>query len=234
MSNKLSKRYKALTEKINKETNYSLEDAVKLTKELKSAKFDESVDISLRLGVDPRHADQMIRGAVILPHGTGKKVRVAAFVKDERFDEAKEAGADLVGNTSLMEDIKAGKMDFDILVTSPDMMGQIGQLGRILGPKGLMPNPKVGTISTDIGTAVTNLKGGQISFKVDKQGNVHAGIGKVSFDGDKIKENLETFIKEINKQKPASSKGRYIKSSSISLSMGPSVKIDSQELADIK
>ncbi len=161
-------------------------------------------------------------------------VRVAAFVKDERFDEAKEAGADLVGNTSLMEDIKAGKMDFDILVTSPDMMGQIGQLGRILGPKGLMPNPKVGTISTDIGTAVTNLKGGQISFKVDKQGNVHAGIGKVSFDGDKIKENLETFIKEINKQKPASSKGRYIKSSSISLSMGPSVKIDSQELADIK
>ena len=234
MSNKLSKRYKALTEKVNKETKYSLEDAVKLTKELKSAKFDESVDISLRLGVDPRHADQMIRGAVILPHGSGKKVRVAAFVKDERFDEAKEAGADIVGNTSLMEDIKAGKMDFDILVTSPDMMGQIGQLGRILGPKGLMPNPKVGTISADIGTAVTNLKGGQISFKVDKQGNIHAGIGKVSFDGDKIKENLETFIKAINKQKPSSAKGRYIRSSSISLSMGPSVKIDSQELADIK
>lgn len=234
MSNKLSKRYKALKEKVNKETHYSLEDAVKLTKELKSAKFDESVDISLRLGVDPRHADQMIRGAVILPHGSGKKVRVAAFVKDERFDEAKEAGADIVGNTSLMEDIKAGKMDFDILVTSPDMMGQIGQLGRILGPKGLMPNPKVGTISADIGTAVTNLKGGQISFKVDKQGNIHAGIGKVSFDDVKIKENLETFIKAINKQKPSSAKGRYIRSSSISLSMGPSVKIDSQELTDIK
>lgn len=234
MSKKLSKRYKALTEKINKDTHYSIEDAVKLATELKSAKFDESVDVALKLGVDPRHADQMIRGAVILPHGTGKKIRVAAFVKDERFDEAKEAGADVVGNTELFDDIKAGKMDFDILVTSPDMMGKIGQLGRILGPKGLMPNPKVGTISTDIATAVSNLKGGQISFRVDKKGNIHVSIGKASFDSVKLKENLETFIKEINKQKPASAKGKYIKSSSISLSMSPAVKVNSQELADIK
>ena len=234
MSQKLSKRYKALTEKIQKNTTYSIEDAVKLAIDLKSAKFDESVDVALRLGVDPRHADQMIRGAVILPHGTGKKVRVAAFVKDEKFDEAKEAGADIVGNTTLSDDIKAGKMDFDILVTSPDMMGQIGQLGRILGPKGLMPNPKVGTISPDIGTAISNLKGGQISFRVDKKGNIHVSIGKASFDSTKLQENLKTFIKAINKQKPASSKGKYIKSSSISLSMSPAVKVDSQELADIK
>jgi large subunit ribosomal protein L1 len=234
MSKKLSKRYKALIEKVKRDTSYSIKDAVELAIELKSAKFDESVDVALRLGVDPRHADQMIRGAVILPHGTGKKVRVAAFVKDERFDEAKEAGADIVGNTTLFDDIKAGKMDFDILVTSPDMMGQIGQLGRILGPKGLMPNPKVGTISPDIATAISNLKGGQISFRVDKKGNIHVSIGKASFDSTKLQENLETFIKEINKQKPASSKGKYIKSSSISLSMSPSVKVDSQELADIK
>ena len=234
MSKKLSKRYKSLLEKIQKDNKYSLSDAVSLVKDLKSAKFDETVDISLQLGVDPRHADQMIRGAVILPNGTGKKVKVAAFVKDDKFDEAKEAGADIVGNTTLSDDIKAGKIDFDILVTSPDMMGQIGQLGRILGPKGLMPNPKVGTISADIPSAISNLKGGQISFKVDKKGNIHVGVGKASFTKEKLQENVETFIKEINKQKPSSSKGKYIKTSVISLSMSPAVKMDSQELADIK
>jgi large subunit ribosomal protein L1 len=230
---KVSKRYKSLLEKIE-DKKYNLADGVKKLKELKSAKFDESIDISLKLAVDPRHADQMIRGAVVLPHGTGKSVRVAVFAKGVKADEAKKAGADIVGNDDLMEQISSGKIDFDVLIATPDMMGVVGKLGRVLGPKGLMPNPKVGTVSMDVTKAVSDAKGGQVSYRVDKKGIIQAGIGKVSFDENKIKENIESLVIAINKQKPASSKGRYIKSSFVSLTMSPSVNIDELELLDLK
>ena len=231
---KLSKRYKALQEKVVKEKDYSLSEALKALKELKSAKFDESVDISLKLGVDPRHADQMIRGSVVLPNGTGKRVRVAVFAKGAKLDEAKTAGADIAGSDDLMESISGGNIDFDILIATPDMMGMIGKLGRILGPKGLMPNPKVGTVTMDVAKAVENAKGGQVTYKVDKKGNIHAGVGKVSFDSDKLQENIEAFVKAVNKQKPASAKGRYIRSSFLSLTMSPSVGLDTQELMELR
>jgi len=230
----MSKRYKQLLEKIDNTKMYNLKEATIVLKDLKSAKFDETVEIALNLNVDPRHADQMVRGAIVLPHGTGKTVRVAVFAKGTKADEAKAAGADIVGTDDLVADIKAGIFNFDVVVAAPDCMGLVGQIGRILGPKGLMPNPKTGTVTPDVATAVKNVKGGQVAFRVDKKGNIHAGIGKASFDADKIAENLTSLLVAINKQKPASAKGRYIKTGALSLTMSPAVKLDVNELADIK
>jgi len=234
MAKKPSKRREALLKKVDATKEYSVDEAMATLKELKSAKFDETVEVALNLNVDPRHADQMVRGSVVLPHGTGKEVRVAVFAKDAKADEAKAAGADLVGAADLIEDIQAGKIDFDIVISTPDMMGVLGKVARILGPKGLMPNPKTGTVTMDVAKAVENAKGGQVNFRVDKKGNIHAGIGKISFDQDKIKENFITLLEKVNRAKPASAKGRYITTAAISLTMSPSIKLDSSEVMDIK
>ncbi|MDR0408101.1 MAG: 50S ribosomal protein L1, partial [Campylobacteraceae bacterium] len=203
-------------------------------KELKSAKFDETIEVALKLNVDPRHADQMVRGSVVLPAGTGKVVRVAVIAKDIQADEAKKAGADIVGSDDLIEDIQKGIFNFDVLIATPNMMGLVGKVGRLLGPKGLMPNPKTGTVTMDVAKAVENVKGGQVNFRVDKQGNIHAGIGKISFSDEQIMDNLTTFIKAINKHKPSAAKGRYIKTAAISLTMSPSVSLETQELMDLR
>ncbi len=229
----MAKRYKSLKEKIELR-DYSLADTCTLLKELKSTKFDESVEVALNLNVDPRHADQMIRGAVVLPNGTGKTVRVAVFAKGVKVDEAKAAGADIVGNDDLVETVMAGNIDFDVLIATPDCMGLVGKLGRVLGPKGLMPNPKVGTVTMDVTKAVNDAKGGQVSYRVDKKGNMQAAVGKISFSTEAIKENIEAFLAAINKQKPASAKGRYITNAAISLTMSPSINVDASELMDIK
>ncbi len=231
---KISKRFKALTEKVEAEKKYSVNEAVALVKDMQSAKFDETVDVALRLNVDPRHADQMIRGAVVLPNGTGKTVRVAVFAKGVKVDEAKAAGADIVGNDDLVATVQGGEINFDVLIATPDCMGLVGKLGRILGPKGLMPNPKVGTVTMDVTKAVNDAKGGQVAYRVDKKGNMQAGIGKVSFSAQAIEENLTAFVAAINKQKPSTAKGRYIATGAISLTMSPSISIDTQELIDIK
>lgn len=230
---KISKRYKALSEKIE-ERDYSFAEACSLVKNLASAKFDESVEVSLNLNVDPRHADQMIRGAVVLPNGTGKTVRVAVFAKGAKVDEAKAAGADIVGNDDLVETVQGGEINFDVLIATPDCMGLVGKLGRILGPKGLMPNPKTGTVTMDVTKAVNDAKGGQVAYRVDKKGNMQAAVGKVSFSEEAIKENIESFVKAINKAKPSSAKGRYITNAALSLTMSPSVNVDTAELMDLK
>ncbi len=234
MGKKISKRFQELNKKFDKNSIYSKNEAIDIVKNLASAKFDETVEIALKLNVDPRHADQMVRGSVVLPAGTGKSVRVAVVAKDAKADEAKAAGADIVGADELISDIQAGKIDFDVLIATPNMMGLVGKVGRTLGPKGLMPNPKTGTVTMDVAKAVENAKGGQVNFRVDKQGNIQAGIGKVSFSKEQIDENLTTFVRAINKHKPASSKGRYIKNAAISLTMSPSVDMDVLELMDIK
>jgi len=233
MAKKHSKRYQELLKKIEKDV-YSLKEAAEKVKELKSANFDETVELALKLGVDPRHADQMIRGSVVLPHGTGKNVKVAVLAKGAKADEAKEAGADIVGEEEVLDMIQNGNLDFDILIATPDMMGKLGRFGKILGPKGLMPNPKTGTVTMDIAQAVKNAKAGQVNFRVDKKGNMHALIGKSSFDADKIYENAVAFIEKINKMKPASAKGRYIQNAALSLTMSPSVKLDVNELTEYK
>ena len=234
MAKKMTKRFQELLKKVDAEKKYSADEALSIIKTLASAKFDETVEIALKLNVDPRHADQMVRGSVILPAGTGKSVRVAVIAKDEKADEAKKAGADLVGSDELIANIQAGKIDFDVLIATPNMMGLVGKVGRILGPKGIMPNPKTGTVTMDVAKAVENNKGGQVNFRVDKQGNIHAGIGKISFDLASLTENFNYFMRAINKQKPASSKGKYIKTAALSLTMSPSVNIDNQELIDLK
>lgn len=231
---KVTKRFQELLKKVDAEKKYSVQEALTTVRDLASAKFDETVEIALKLNVDPRHADQMVRGSVILPAGTGKSVRVAVVAKDAKADEAKAAGADIVGADDLIADIQAGKIDFDVLIATPNMMGLVGKVGRILGPKGIMPNPKTGTVTMDVAKAVENNKGGQVNFRVDKQGNIHAGIGKVSFDEASLSENFHVFMKSINKLKPASSKGKYIKSAALSLTMSPSVNMDNQELIDLK
>ncbi len=230
----MSKRYKQLQEKIDATKMYGVDEATTTLKTLVSAKFDETVEMALNLNVDPRHADQMIRGAIVLPHGTGKTVRVAVFAKGAKADEAKAAGADIVGTDDLVAQIKEGVFNFDVVVAAPDCMGLVGQIGRILGPKGMMPNPKTGTVTPDVATAVKNVKGGQVNFRVDKKGNIHAGIGKASFEASQIKDNFNAIMLAINKQKPASAKGRFIKSGALSLTMSPAIKLDVLELLDIK
>lgn len=231
---KNSKRFTELLKKIDSDKIYSLNEAVSTVKTLSSAKFDETVEIALKLNVDPRHADQMVRGSVILPAGTGKKVRVAVIAKDAKADEAKAAGAEIVGSDDLVEEIQKGNMDFDVLIATPNLMGLVGKVGRILGPKGLMPNPKTGTVTMDVAQAVKNAKGGQVNFRVDKQGNIHAGLGKVSFTQEQILDNISAFIKAINKHKPATAKGKYIKNAALALTMSPSVIMDTQELMDLR
>lgn len=234
MSKKNTKRFTQLLEKIDTNKDYALSEAITTVKTLASAKFDETVEIALKLNVDPRHADQMIRGSVVLPAGTGKTVRVAVIAKDAKADEAKIAGADIVGSDELIDEISKGIINFDVLIATPNMMGLVGKVGRLLGPKGLMPNPKTGTVTMDVAQAVNNAKSGQVNFRVDKQGNIHAGLGKVSFDEAKLSENISTFIKTINRHKPAAAKGRYIKAAALSLTMSPSISLETQELMDLK
>ena len=234
MSKKTTKRSGKLLEKVDATKTYSLAEAIDTVKLLKSAKFDETVEIALKLNVDPRHADQMVRGSVVLPAGTGKTVRVAVIAKDAKADEAKAAGADIVGSDELVEDIQKGIMNFDVLIATPNLMGLVGKVGRILGPKGLMPNPKTGTVTMDVAQAVNNAKSGQVNFRVDKQGNIHAGLGKVSFSKEQLNDNILTLIKAVNRQKPAAAKGRYIKSAALSLTMSPSVLLETQELMDLR
>ena len=234
MSKKTTKRFGKLLEKVDTTKTYSLAEAIDTVKLLKSAKFDETVEIALKLNVDPRHADQMVRGSVVLPAGTGKTVRVAVIAKDAKADEAKAAGADIVGSDELVEDIQKGIMNFDVLIATPNLMGLVGKVGRILGPKGLMPNPKTGTVTMDVAQAVNNAKSGQVNFRVDKQGNIHAGLGKVSFSKEQLNDNILTLIKAVNRQKPAAAKGRYIKSAALSLTMSPSVLLETQELMELR
>ena len=223
---KLTKKQKEAVSKIEKNKLYSLKDASALIKEVASAKFDESVDIAVKLGVDPRKANQMVRGVVTLPHGTGKDVRVLALVTPDKEAEAKEAGADFVGLDEFLQKIKDGWTDVDVIITMPAVMGKLGPLGRILGPRGLMPNPKTGTVTMEVGKAVQEVKAGKIDFKVDKTGIVHAGIGKVSFDANKIQENANEIIQTLIKLKPTAAKGTYIKSINISSTMSPAIALD--------
>ena len=234
MKSKTTKRIQSLIEKIDNDRFYDIDSGISAVKSLASAKFDETVELALRLGVDPRHADQMIRGAVVLPHGTGKKVRVAVFAKGTKADEAKQAGADIVGNDDLAEEIKNGNINFDIVIATPDMMALVGKVGRILGPKGLMPNPKTGTVTMDVSKAVSNAKSGQVNFRVDKKGNIHAPIGKASFPENKIKDNMLELVKTINRLKPSSAKGKFIRGGALSLTMSPAVRLDTQILMDVK
>ena len=231
---KNSKRFNELLKKVDTNKAYALSEAVETVKSLASAKFDETVEIALKLNVDPRHADQMVRGSVILPAGTGKKVRVGVIAKDAKADEATAAGADVVGSDDLIEEIQKGNINFDVLIATPNLMGLVGKVGRILGPKGIMPNPKTGTVTMDVAQAVKNAKGGQVNFRVDKQGNIHAGLGKVSFSKEQLLDNVNAFVKTLNKHKPSTAKGKYIKSAALSLTMSPSVALDSQELMDLK
>jgi large subunit ribosomal protein L1 len=230
----MTKRMKELLTKVDVEKTYNLEEAVKTVKELKSAKFDETVELAINLNVDPRHADQMIRGSVVLPAGTGKTVRVAVMAKGTKMDEATAAGADIVGNDDLVEAIQGGVINFDVLIATPDTMGMIGKIGRILGPKGLMPNPKVGTVTMDVAQAVKNAKGGQVTYRVDKKGIIHAGIGKVSFSEADLLSNAKALMAALNRAKPATAKGRYVTSATLSLTMSPGVKIDAMEMLEIK
>ena len=223
---KISKKRKEALSKIDRASLYSLADAASLVKEITTTKFDASVDIAVRLGVDPRKADQMVRGVVTLPHGTGKTVSVLALVTPDKEAEAKEAGADYVGLDEYLQKIKDGWTDVDVIVTMPSVMGKLGPLGRVLGPRGLMPNPKTGTVTMDVGKAVTDVKGGKIDFKVDKTGIVHASIGKVSFDTDKILGNANELMQTLVKLKPSSAKGAYIKSVSMSSTMSPSIPVE--------
>ena len=223
---KIAKKKAAARTAFEGKSNLTVEDAVKLVKDNASAKFDETVEIALNLGVDPRHADQMVRGVVTLPAGTGKDVRVAVFARGPKADEAKEAGAEVVGAEDLLETIQGGKIDFDRVIATPDMMPLVGRLGKILGPRNLMPNPKVGTVTVDVANAVKAAKGGEVQFKAEKAGVVHAGIGKVSFDADKLAENLRAFVDAVSKAKPTGAKGTYMKKVSISSTMGPGVSVD--------
>lgn len=223
---KSGKNYLANRAKVDSEKKYTLTEALELLKSFASKKFDESVDVSVRLGVDPRHADQMVRGAVVLPHGTGKSARVVVFAKGEKELEARDAGADFVGGDDLAKKISDGWLDFDKAVATPDMMGVVGKLGRVLGPRGLMPNPKVGTVTFDLARAVKDIKAGKVDFRVEKAGIVHAPVGRISFSAEKLHENISTLIETLNRLKPASSKGNYMRGFTLSTTMGPGIRID--------
>ena len=230
---KRGKKYNQSKKKISDGASNGFEEAVKMTLESSYAKFDETVDVAVRLGVDPRHADQMVRGSVILPNGTGKEVKILVFAKGEKEKEALEAGADFVGNDELIEKIKGGWFGFDKAIATPDMMGTVGKIGKLLGPRGLMPNAKTGTVTFDIAKAVAELKAGKIDFRVEKAGIVHAPMGKVSFGVDKIIQNIAAFLETILRLKPASSKGTYLKGIALSTTMGPGVKIDTAYVKDL-
>ncbi|MBV34065.1 50S ribosomal protein L1 [Kangiella spongicola] len=226
---KLSKRIRAINEKVGERTVFSAVEAIELLKDVSSVKFDESLEVAVNLGIDPRKSDQVVRGATVLPNGTGKDVRVAVFTTNA--DAAKEAGADVVGMEDLAEEVKKGNMDFDVVIASPDAMRVVGQLGQILGPKGLMPNPKVGTVTPDVATAVKNAKAGQVQYRADKNGIVHAAIGKVSFSAEQLEENLSSLLIALKKAKPASSKGTYLKKISLSSTMGPGLTLDKSSIS---
>ena len=229
---KVGKKFLSAKKAFENKQELSLEEAVSLVKVNASAKFDETIDIAINLGVDPKHADQMVRGVCALPHGNGKDVRVAVFANGEKAEEAKKSGADIVGAEDLMETIQGGVIDFDRCIATPDMMAIVGRLGKVLGPRNLMPNPKVGTVTIDVGKAVKLAKSGEVQFKVEKSGVIQAGLGKVSFDKQKISENITAFIESVNKAKPSGAKGSYVKRISVSSTMGPSVTLDSSQFVN--
>jgi large subunit ribosomal protein L1 len=233
MATTVSKRYDAAAGKIAADKQYTLDEAIGVLKAMPAAKFDESVDLSFRLGVDPKHADQMVRGAVVLPHGIGKTVRVAVFAKGEKDREAREAGADTVGAEDLVERVQGGWMDFDTAIATPDLMGQVGRLGKVLGPRGLMPNPKLGTVTFDVSRAVREAKAGKIEFRVDKAGNVHTPVGKRSFKEEQLRDNAMALIEAIVRAKPAAAKGTYLRSLTVSSTMSPGVPVDAVAVANL-
>ena len=233
MATMVSKRYDASTAKIAPDKPYSLDEAIGVLKAMPPAKFDESVDLSFRLGVDPKHADQMVRGAVVLPHGIGKTVRVAVFAKGEKEREAREAGADTIGAEDLVEKVQGGWMDFDTAIATPDLMGQVGRLGKVLGPRGLMPNPKLGTVTFDISRAVREAKAGKVEFRVDKAGNIHTPVGKRSFNEQQLRDNAMALIEAIVRAKPPAAKGNYLRSLTVSSTMSPGVPIDAVAIANL-
>jgi large subunit ribosomal protein L1 len=226
----LSKRQKAMQGKVDRNKSYAVGDALKLAQQFATAKFDESIDVAVSLGIDARKSDQLVRGSVVLPAGTGKTVRVAVFAQGEKADAARAAGADIVGFEDLAADIKAGNMNFDIVIATPDAMRVVGQLGQILGPRGLMPNPKVGTVTMDVATGVKNAKAGQVQYRTDKGGIVHSTIGRASFAAEKLEQNLKALVDALTKAKPANSKGQYLKKIAVSSTMGPGVRVDSSTL----
>ncbi|GAB6071236.1 50S ribosomal protein L1 [Thiomicrorhabdus hydrogeniphila] len=227
---KLTKKQKVFAERVNRDSSYDLIEGINIVKDLATSKFVESVDVAIRLGIDPRKSDQVVRGATVMPNGTGKTVRVAVFTGEANQAAAKEAGADFVGMEELADEIKKGMMDFDVVIASPDAMRVVGMLGQVLGPRGLMPNPKTGTVTPDVVGAINNAKAGQVRYRADKAGIVHAAIGTVSFDAEKLKENLNALMEDINKAKPASAKGVYIKKLTISSTMGPGLVVDQSTL----
>lgn len=229
----MGKRYRAAAEKVDPENFYSVTEAFSLVKEIASTKFDESVDVSINLGIDAKKSDQAVRGATVLPKGTGKSVRVAVFTDGDNVDKAKDAGADIVGMDDLADKVKKGEMDFDIVIASPDAMRVVGQLGQILGPKGLMPNPKTGTVSPDVATAVKNAKAGQVQFRIDKAGIIQCTVGKASFSAEDLQTNFEALMTALHKAKPSSAKGQYVKRVSVSTSMGPGVRVDRATLPQL-
>jgi len=233
MATMVSKRYDAASAKVAPDKQHSLEEAIGVLKAMPPAKFDESVDLSFRLGVDPKHADQMVRGAVVLPHGIGKTVRVAVFAKGEKEREAREAGADVVGAEDLVEKVQGGFMEFDTTIATPDLMGQVGRLGKVLGPRGLMPNPKLGTVTFDISRAVREAKAGKIEFRVDKAGNIHTPVGKRSFSEQQLRDNAMALIEAIVRAKPAAAKGVYLRTLTVSSTMSPGVPLDTVAIGNL-
>lgn len=230
---KLTKKAKALATAVDREKLYNVDEAIALARTNATSKFDETIEVALNLGVDPRHADQMVRGVVLLPKGTGKTVRVGVFAKGAKADEAREAGADVVGAEDLMEIVQGGKIDFDRCIATPDMMGVVGRLGKILGPKGLMPNPKLGTVTMNVAAAVQAAKSGQVEYRVEKAGIIHSGIGKASFPAEDLRANFDALVDAVVKAKPAGAKGKYLRKIAVSSSMGPGIKVDVADVSAV-